>query len=213
MACTLECVDWAAVHAGAFLRQPWAHMVNDFSCIWDSPPLSCLTPCLSSLQVLKSLLCLTFSLFLSLLPSLCLVVNTLLRLLLSACVDLTPIPFVLWGSWVTEIVKDLRDRRLAQSWEVQRLKNRTSCKEKRKRSEAEDEVRSWLFRSWFRIVEGEGFRGRGGWGRQRGACWLTPKVSDCLQPNSGRTGVSAAASLQSVQQWKKEYKLNYHWFI
>lgn len=30
-----------------------------------------------------------------------------------------------------------------------------------------------------RVVEGEGvdFRGRGGWGRQRGTCWLTPEVS------------------------------------
>lgn len=99
-ACTLECVDCAALQAGVTLRQSWTHRVNDFSCMWDSPLLK-----LSALNVLKSLR-LFLSPFLSSIQSLFPVVNILLPLLLSACVDLSlPLPSCcVWqlSDWVLE---------------------------------------------------------------------------------------------------------------
>lgn len=96
MACTLECVDCAALQPGISLRQSWTQKVNDFSCMWDSPLLK-----LSALMfvfAVGSEVTPIFdfsSLFLSLLQSLFPAFNTLLPLLLSSCVDLSPSPFIL----------------------------------------------------------------------------------------------------------------------
>lgn len=124
------------------------------------------------------------------------------------------------GRWVTEGDRErLRDPKVSTDLRREVRETGKSGRQRgnsRKRSSGRRQfLVPALLDSWCRVVEGEGvdFRGRGGWGRPRGTCWLTPEVSECLQRGSGKRSVNAAASPLSVQPLGNGYKLRHCSFI
>lgn len=178
------------------LRQSWTHRVNDFSCVWDSPPLSCL-PLMFVFTVGSEVTPMFDFVSVSLPPSLTLsspsipsshpprsrqrVLNSLSLSLHSACCSFVT-KITRPRGWLTGFEKSSPERQ---------EKGTETGEERRQRHGAEGEgrVRSRLCRTVVsELWRGKGriFRGRGGWGRQRGTCWLTPEVSECLQRGSGK---------------------------